>query len=130
MPSTPQCAPLSLVPNTGEHASFDEGVLRRLRAEIGSEATGELILFFADETRSRLARLTTAVADADRSTILCEADALETSSATFGLIALQDCARQMVLALDGDRLPRVAELLKTANAIVDQAMPRERPKPS
>ena len=98
---------------------IDHTTLQELRAAVGPGRLPRLIGVFADETRARVARLTSTD---DVSVIEEEAHGLKSAAGTFGAAALRSIASSLEEACVARDLPRVSELCRGLPNLVEKSL--------
>ena len=106
-------------PNPAGPTLIDHTTLQELRAAVGPGRLPRLIGVFADETRARVARLTSTD---DVSVIEEEAHGLKSAAGTFGAAALRSIASSLEEACVARDLPRVSELCRGLPNLVEKSL--------
>jgi CheY-like chemotaxis protein/HPt (histidine-containing phosphotransfer) domain-containing protein len=106
-------------PNPAGPTLIDHTTLQELRAAVGPGRLPRLIGVFADETRARVARLTSTD---DVSVIEEEAHGLKSAAGTFGAAALRSIASSLEEACVARDLPRVSELCRSLPNLVEKSL--------
>jgi PAS domain S-box-containing protein len=106
-------------PNPAGPTLIDHTTLQELRAAVGPGRLPRLIGVFADETRARVARLTSTD---DVSVIEEEAHGLKSAAGTFGAAALRSIASALEEACVARDLPRVSELCRGLPNLVEKSL--------
>jgi PAS domain S-box-containing protein len=106
-------------PNPAGPTLIDHTTLQELRAAVGPGRLPRLIGVFADETRARVARLTSTD---DVSVIEEEAHGLKSAAGTFGAAALRSIASSLEEACVARDLLRVSELCRGLPNLVEKSL--------
>ncbi|MCS6891884.1 MAG: ATP-binding protein [Rhodovarius sp.] len=117
-PRRPRAAQPAAEPSAGPPL-LDRETLEELRQAVGPGRLPRLIQVFMEETRARVARMTSSQ---DMQRIGEEAHTLAAAAATFGCAALRDAARALERAcLSGDAAAR-SRILATLPALADRSL--------
>ena len=106
-------------PNPSGPTLIDHTTLQELRAAVGPGRLPRLIGVFADETRARVARLTSTD---DVSLIEEEAHGLKSAAGTFGAAALRSIAASLEEACVARDMAKIRELRNGLPNLVEKSL--------